>query len=469
VAGRTAWSEEIHIELIEDRAPPQIEFTVPAANRYFGPLDWLVLGARFNERVEAATVTTQTFQLHNAGANGIWGDADDHVLEGGRAGFRADVQTAWLSFDRAIPPGRYRASLTGDITDLAGNRLTPTAWDFEVFNADLRAGGWAEAAGRIERGGAVDVLALQARAGQQVYFDERTGTCTSGLRWHCVAPDGSVVFDEGLGGLSCGRDVGLRTLPVAGTYWITIRGVNAGTNTWSVALHDVPPPTVFPIETGTAVSGDKPGAGAGRIETPGASDEYAFVAQAGQVVFFEEPQGECGSGLVWRCVGPQGEVLFEEVLGGLGCGRNAGRRVLPSSGSYLVSVRGQEDAIGPYALTVWDATPEEFEVEATANLEDGIPGLGAGRLETPGASDVYRFTVAPGAQVRFENPEASPGLTGVAWRLTDAAGAEIFETCLRCTSPGMVTLTRGGPYTLTIGDEENPGTGTYRLRLELIQ
>lgn len=111
-------------------------------------------------------------------------------------------------------------------------------------------------------------------------------------------------------------------------------------------------------------------------------------------------------------------------------------------------------------------TPQWFEVELPTNIQDGISPAGAGRIETPGATDVYTFPVPAGARVRFESAGASPALTGVDWRLADETGAEVFHACLGCTSPGVVTLSRGGQYTLTVGDDENAGTGTYRVRVE---
>lgn len=136
----------------------------------------------------------------------------------------------------------------------------------------------------------------------------------------------------------------------------------------------MPAPTRYPIAIGTAVVDGEPAAGAGRLETPGASDEYEFPGVAGQAVFFEEPLGDCTSAFRWLCLTPGGAVLFESL-------------------------------------------------------------------------------------------SAAPALTSVRWRLEDEAGAVLFDTCLGCTDPGVVTLARGGPCTLTVGGGVEAGTGTYQLRI----
>lgn len=465
--GRSATSEAWSVELLPDQTPPHVAWTVPAPGRHFGPLQWLVLGATFAERLDPSSVTTDSFRLYAAGPDGALGTADDEQVEGGTAGYRAEAGAAWRAFPTPFGAGRYRAVLTRAIRDPAGNALPADLfWEFEVFAVDLSSGGSALASGRIERPGAQDVLGFLGRAGQQLYFDEVTGTCTSGLNWRCVAPDGTVVFEEGLGGLSCGRDAGLRTLPQDGLYHLILSGPNGATNSWSVGLHDVPAPTRYPIAIGTAVFDDIPAVGAGRLETPGASDEYEFLGVAGQAVFFEEPQGDCTSAFRWLCLTPGGAVLFEESLGGRGCGRHVGWRELPDTGTYRVVVQATGDATGAYAFTLWDATPETFAITTDSLIAEGQPAPGAGHLETPGAVDQYTFTVNPGVRLSFESLSAAPALTGVRWRLEDEARAVLFDTCLGCTDPGAITLVRGGRYTLTVGGGVEAGVGTYQLRIQ---
>jgi hypothetical protein len=39
-----------------------------------------------------------------------------------------------------------------------------------------------------------------------------------------------------------------------------------------------------------------------------------------------------------------------------------------------------------------------------------------------------------------------------------------FDSCLGCGEPGAQALTRGGTYTLTVGNQKDPSSGTYRLQ-----
>jgi hypothetical protein len=42
-----------------------------------------------------------------------------------------------------------------------------------------------------------------------------------------------------------------------------------------------------------------------------------------------------------------------------------------------------------------------------------------------------------------------------------ATGNEIFNTCLQCGDPGSFTLDHGGTYTISVGNDTDPATGTY--------
>ena len=106
-----------------------------------------------------------------------------------------------------------------------------------------------------------------------------------------------------------------------------------------------------------------------------------------------------------------------------------------------------------------------FTIKIGDSIDDGVPGPGAGAIETSYGEDVYVFTAAPGQRVYFRMVRFSTGMSFIRWRLVDDAGAEIFSTCLGCTEPGVQILSRGGTYTLTVGSNNDASTGTYQLRL----
>jgi hypothetical protein len=77
---------------------------------------------------------------------------------------------------------------------------------------------------------------------------------------------------------------------------------------------------------------------------------------------------------------------------------------------------------------------------------------------------VYTFTAEAGQVVFFDLQDVS-GLSGVDWKAVDQDGTVIFETCMRCGSPGDRLLERGGAYTITVGESGSDATGSYRLQV----
>jgi hypothetical protein len=64
--------------------------------------------------------------------------------------------------------------------------------------------------------------------------------------------------------------------------------------------------------------------------------------------------------------------------------------------------------------------------------------------------------------------EASRGMEQIKWRLTDGDGTEVFDSRLGYTEPGVQILRKGGTYTMTVGSDREPATGTYALQLSSV-
>lgn len=111
------------------------------------------------------------------------------------------------------------------------------------------------------------------------------------------------------------------------------------------------------------------------------------------------------------------------------------------------------------------ATQGAFSIKLGDKIGDGVPGPGAGSIEAPYSQDVYVFSAAPKQRVYFRQLLYSTGMSYINWKVTDADGTEVFKTCFGCTEPGVQTLTKGGAYTLTVGNDKDPSTGTYQLQL----
>ncbi|MFN0067893.1 MAG: Ig-like domain-containing protein, partial [Limisphaerales bacterium] len=129
--GNAAWSTEYTVQLVEDATPPRVIRRQPSPAAIVGEED--TLAAAFNEPVQPATLTSNTFQLFNAGPDNSLGTTDDFAVTGGTLEYVADLLTVYLSFPSNLVEGLHLARLSPPIADLAGNPLAaPVQWTFWV-------------------------------------------------------------------------------------------------------------------------------------------------------------------------------------------------------------------------------------------------------------------------------------------------------------------------------------------------
>ena len=308
-----------------------------------------------------------------------------------------------------------------------------------------------------------------------VYFQEQSGdSCATGIYWRCQDAMGAVLFDEQLANHGfCGvHDPGAITLTNGGVYTLTVYGQASATGTYQFEVWNVTNQS-FTLEIGQAVSNGVPAAGAGNIETPGVEDIYTFTAARGQRVYFQEQSGDsCATGIYWRCQDATGTVLFDEQLANHGfCGvHDPGAMTLTNGGVYTLTVYGQASATGTYQFEVWNVTNQSFTLEIGQAVTNGVPASGAGNIETPGVEDIYSFTAARGQVVYFQEQSGDSCATGIYWRCQDATGTVLFDEQLAnhgfcgVHDPGIITLTNGGAYTLTVYGQAS-ATGTYQFEV----
>jgi hypothetical protein len=307
-------------------------------------------------------------------------------------------------------------------------------------------------AGRIESPGGMDIYTFEVSAGQAVYIDLLEGA-SAGLAWRLTDELGGVVFDTPYIG-----DVGTVVLTRGGTYSLRLGHPQRDfTGSYSFKLWPIPAPQAFAISIGDSVGDGVPSEGAGRIESPGALDRYTFAASAGQRIFLDLVNG-ANAGHSWRLQDDLSLGVFESVFIADG-----GTVVLTRGGNYTLTLgHERRDFTGTYGFRIWDVpAPQEFPLQLGDTVSDGIPAAGAGRIESPGALDVYTFTATAGPRVAFELIQGANA--GLAWRLTDETGAEVFRSAF-IANTGPVTLTRGGTYVLTLGNAASDFSGTYRFR-----
>jgi protocatechuate 3,4-dioxygenase beta subunit len=105
-----------------------------------------------------------------------------------------------------------------------------------------------------------------------------------------------------------------------------------------------------------------------------------------------------------------------------------------------------------------------FSINVNDQVSEGVPAPGAGIIETPGETDIYTFRAITRQEVFFDLQEQS-GVSDLPFRVEDSAGSTIIDTCLGCDDPGLLRLSQGGTYTITVGMDEGNQTGSYQFQL----
>ena len=326
----------------------------------------------------------------------------------------------------------------------------PAPDQFDITGGDTVSDGVPDpGAGNIEVVGATDVYAFVGAAGQTAVFDHLAGDDTA-IGWRLDAPDGSELFDTFIGD----EEV---PLPVSGTYTLTVSGLGIDdTGAYSFQLLDVtPPPQQFLIAFGDTVRQDVPDPGAGNIEVAGATDIYAFefIGTPGLTAIFDHLSGD-NTDIAWRLVSPRGQLLFDTSIGDQDV-------VLPTRGTYTLTVEGNTiDDTGSYSFQLLDApAAQQFAIAIGDTVADGVPVLGAGNIEVPGAADVYSFDANAGQVVFFSRIAFGSDL---AWRLTAPDGSVVFDLPF---ADQLTELTESGTYTLRVAGESPTDLGVYEFDL----
>ena len=172
---------------------------------------------------------------------------------------------------------------------------------------------------------------LTASAGQTVYLKQGS-TCTNGLRWELVGPDGSDVAST----VAC-SDLQRQVLQ-AGTSTVRVYGDHATVGAFSFTVLGVPATQASPISIGQTVSGS--------LTAAGQWAEYTFKATAEEAVTLQA-KGACVDGLSWALVRPDGTVQAFTVA----C-RDLGAQILQTAGTYTIRVYGDHTSIGAYQFTL---------------------------------------------------------------------------------------------------------------------
>jgi hypothetical protein len=297
---------------------------------------------------------------------------------------------------------------------------------------------------------------------QQVFIEtHRYDRGMEQVRIALIGPGGGRLLNTCLG---CG-DPGLLSLRRPGIYTLIIGGrTNAGTGMFEVQIYDVPSPQRFAITLDAGIGAGRPESDAGQIVSPGAHQEYVFEGRPGQTIFVVVRRRDQALGQVKiKLIDPIGGEVFSTCLG---CG-NPGAHTLQRSGQYTLVVGSERDAAtGAYELGVYDLPPpREFTIDIDAVIDGDQPAPGAGRIETPGAKNVYLFEAQAGQRIVVTVAKRDPAVGQLTIMLRAPSGAEVFSTCLGCSDPGEQTLPETGVYRLIVGSDKNEGVGAFALRI----
>lgn len=133
--GNATWSPLQIRAIVADATIPLISTVFPPP-RVLVDADTAAVSATFNEAMDPASLSAQSFLLLAAGNDGVLGTGDDQPLPNGVVNYHAGSRQAVLSFAQPLPTGSYRAVLTPAVRDAAGNHLTRAyTWDFNAITA----------------------------------------------------------------------------------------------------------------------------------------------------------------------------------------------------------------------------------------------------------------------------------------------------------------------------------------------
>src|SRR5439155_96227 len=125
--------------------------------------------------------------------------------------------------------------------------------------------------------------------------------------------------------------------------------------------------------------------------------------------------------ILWKLFDPAGRELFFDRLDG----NSPGVVTLTNGVPYIVKVFPEAQFSGTYSFKILDVPPpNQFAINIGDTISNGVPGPGAGNIESAGVDDDYTFTAQPGHRIF---PYATLFRSNrILWKLFDPAGRELF-------------------------------------------
>ncbi len=329
----------------------------------------------------------------------------------------------------------------------------------QVFDVSLPAviadGSPAAGAGRLENTASSDAYRFTVPEDGQLQIDlsDCSPALQSMVHWRVMSEDFQGEIARGWG---CQVDLGPKVW--RGSRYRVVVDHSGAVGTYRLRIGIADPVQSFNLTLPATVSDGVPAAGAGNLETTTSQDNYAFsVAEKGTLRF---RLSECSPSLgyprldwkLWYL--EEDRLILQEEWD---CSGEV-MRDMPA-GRYRLEV-SRIGASGTYKLDVSAEAGQDFDVALPAQVSDGVPGAGAGRLERPASGDGYQFT-SPGGMLHIDLRDCE---ADISWRLVWVDRDVVPEYGSGCRS--HVTEINNGTWKLVIETEGN-ATGSYKLGLSL--
>ena len=294
--------------------------------------------------------------------------------------------------------------------------------------------------GTIDAPGETDSYVFQNDRPKKFYFDSLVDSNT--LRWELDGPEGEIVPWRLLGA-SDSRDFnGSPILNLGiGEYRLSIDGIADAAGSYAFRLLDLEDAEA--IDPGETISSSNPGK-----ET----HLYSFDVTAGQSFFFDQHVLTSGD-TTWRLFGPDGEPVS-----GPANFTDSGEFTLNRTGTYTLAIEGRDSntAAFNYSFTLARVSHRSEAMTIGTSIFD--------RIETPGSSVAFSFTLAQDTKLLFDTLVGSPSLN---WTLTGPRGtvvnARSFYSSDGSSGNPLLELAAGA-YTLTVA-AVGDFTGAFGFRL----
>ena len=266
---------------------------------------------------------------------------------------------------------------------------------------------------------------------------------------------------------TCSRfynETGVIELPASGVYTLSVNSQFSpsgfGSGGYTLGLSEIGPPVAIDLSS-------SPASRSGEQTVLGDRNFFSFTGQAGDLhkVSISLPAGSQFNGEL-NVRQPGSEPFFERQLLDSDFVQET-KPVgvtdpieLPVSGEYIIEIQKGNNGVAP-GLGAWEISVFTPDPPAAIAVGDTVNGS----ISLPGEIDLYSFTATAGQQVAFETTiDTGQETDQVNWRVTAPNGTVVFDEPL-FTDPGTFTLAGSGTYTVMVGSDSDPGTGSYQFTL----